>query len=92
MTDLPVDTDMDALPSTMFDRVIRALDVAYYEWTVGSEKIHVSPALADMFGFGPDTWTVERQTELLHPDDRPGPHPRDRQAPQCAAGVHRAPH
>ena len=25
-----------------------------------------------MFGFDPDTWTVERQTELIHPDDRPG--------------------
>ena len=25
-----------------------------------------------MFGFDPDTWTVKRQTELIHPDDRPG--------------------
>src|SRR6185312_5215857 len=72
VTDLPVATDMDALPSTMIERVIRALDAAYYEWTVGSEKIRVSSALADMFGLDPDTWTVKRQTELIHPDDRPG--------------------
>ena len=72
MSDLPVDFDMDALPSAIFDRVIRALNVACYEWTVGSEKIQVSAALAEMFGFDPDTWTVKRQTELIHPDDRPG--------------------
>ena len=70
MTDLPVGSDMDALSGGMFDRVIRALDVAYYEWTVGREDIRVSLALADMFGFDPDTWTVKRQTELMHPDDR----------------------
>ena len=72
MTGLPRKSDMDALSSGMFDRVIRALDVAYYEWTVGGAQICVSPALADMFGFDPDTWTVKRQTELIHPDDRPG--------------------
>jgi hypothetical protein len=58
MTDLPTESDQVALSSGMFEPAIRALDVAYNEWTVGSGQIGVSSALADMFRFDPDTWTV----------------------------------
>ena len=40
----------DDVPSDMFERVIRALNVAYFEWSDGNDKVRVSAALADLFG------------------------------------------
>src|SRR3954452_15360773 len=59
------------IPSDMFERVIRALNVAYFEWSDGNDKVRVSPALAELFGIDPDTFTVQRQLEQMHPDDLP---------------------
>jgi two-component system NtrC family sensor kinase len=61
--------NIDAIPADMFERVIRALNVAYFEWTAGSDDVRVSAALADMFGFAPNTWSTRRQLELMHPAD-----------------------
>jgi two-component system, NtrC family, sensor kinase len=63
--------DTNAFPPDTFERVIRALNVAYYEWTPGSEEIRVSSALAAMFGFDQRSWTLRRQLALIHPDDLP---------------------
>ena len=60
------------VPPDMFDRVARALNVAYHEWLPGSDRIRVSPALVDLFGFDADTFSVTRLLELMHPDDVAG--------------------
>ena len=62
----------DDVPSDMFERVIRALNVAYFEWSDGNDKVRVSAALAELFGLDPGTFTVQRQLEQMHPDDVPG--------------------
>jgi GAF domain-containing protein len=56
----------------MFERVIRALNVAYWDWTAGDDQIRVSTALAEMMDFDPGNWSVERLYEWIHPDDRAG--------------------
>jgi PAS domain S-box-containing protein len=56
--------------SDMFERVTRALNVAYSEWTVGSGQIRVSTAFAEMMGYDPGTWSVATMNEWIHPDDR----------------------
>jgi two-component system, NtrC family, sensor kinase len=61
--------DIDAIPADVFERVIRALDVAYFEWNAGSDAMRVSAALADMFGLDPNTWSSRRHLELMHPAD-----------------------
>jgi two-component system, NtrC family, sensor kinase len=61
--------NIDAMPPDMFERVVRALNVAYFEWTAGSDEVRVSAALADMFGFAPNTWSTRRQLALMHPAD-----------------------
>ncbi len=61
--------DIDAIPADVFERVIRALNVAYFEWTAGSDDVRVSAALADMFGFAPERWSTRRHLELMHPAD-----------------------
>jgi PAS domain S-box-containing protein len=69
MTAAAAASNIDAIPADMFERLIRALNVAYFEWIAGSDDVRVSAVLADMFGFAPNTWSTQRQLELMHPDD-----------------------
>ena len=55
----------------LFGHVVRALNVAYYEWYPGRDEIFISAALADMFGRDPGTWTRRQFNENVHPDDLP---------------------
>jgi PAS domain S-box-containing protein len=62
--------DGDGVPGDMFGSVIRAADVAYYEWLPSSDDLHLSPALLDLFGYDPGTWTRKHSWEAIHKDDR----------------------
>jgi PAS domain S-box-containing protein len=56
----------------MFELVTRALNVAYYEWLPGRDELHFSPALLELFGYEPGTWTQQRSWDAIHRDDQPG--------------------
>ncbi len=56
----------------LFQRVVRAQGIAYFEWTPGEDRIHPSPALATLFDLDPEDWTVQRMLGHMHPDDLPG--------------------
>jgi GAF domain-containing protein len=61
-------------PGSVFELVTRALDVAYYEWLPECDELSVSPALLELLGCEPGTWTRQRCGEAIHPDDQPGYH------------------
>ena len=67
------ETPTFAVPTPdLFERVGRALNVAYFEWTPGDDRIYPSPALATLFDLDPADWTVDRMLGHMHPDDLPG--------------------
>ena len=57
-------------PGNVSELVIRALNVAYYEWLPARDELYVSPALLEMFGYesGPGPWQLD--WDALHPDDQ----------------------
>ena len=64
--------DGDGVVGNMFELVARAVNVAYYEWLPGSDQLHFSPALLDLFGYEPGIWTRRRSWEAIHKDDQAG--------------------
>ena len=59
----------EALPADLLERVVQAENVAWYEWTMGVEKIRVSAAYAALFDLDPDSVTTQTTFAFLHPDD-----------------------
>ena len=62
-------TDRAAIPPDTFERVIRAVKIAYYEWDLATDEMRASPALVDLFGHNPESFGRQRHWQLIHPDD-----------------------
>jgi PAS domain S-box-containing protein len=61
--------DRTSIPADTFERVIRAVNVAYYEWDLATDEMRASPALIDLYGHDPESFGRQRHRQLMHRDD-----------------------
>ena len=70
MATAPSEPDDRKGTANLFELVARAANVAYYTWIAGSDELHFSTALQDMWGPDPGTCTQQRAVAVIHPDDQ----------------------
>jgi PAS domain-containing protein len=64
--------DTGGFPASMFEDVVRAANVAYYEWQPTTGALRFNRALLNLLGYDPNAWTQSTAWDSIHPDDRPG--------------------